>query len=435
MTLRARILALIVAIQIAMLAALTALSLAHAREAVAAEVRAGADTARSLVLATIGTLQGAVPPDRLMDALPERLVSLRHARIGVLDARTGEMRSPPAPPVAAPEVPGWFARAIAPPVQETRLPVVVEGRMLGFVFISTDPGAELAEVWHDARVTLALTTLAALAQAVAIFWAVGRGLAPLSAIAARLADLARGDLAARVGRVSIPDLTPLAVSVDRLGDTLEAAQADRARLSREVVTRADAERRAIARDLHDEYGPCLFALRVEAEAIRDAPPGADMTPHAEAIAAIAAEITRVNRALLDGLRPMAIGQLPLATVLRDTVDDLTRRYPDLRVTLDLPPDLPEPDEATALTLFRILQEGTTNVLRHACATTCAIRLWTDPAHIHLTLRDDGRGIPPGTPPGNGLSGMRERVILLGGALDIRSDSMGTELHARMPRSP
>ena len=85
-------------------------------------------------------------------------------------------------------------------------------------------------------------------------------------------------LAARAGAVTTPDLVPLAADVDRLGAALGAAEAERARLSRQVVGRGDQERKAIARDLHDEYGPCLFALRVEAQAIRDRSPDPAAAP-------------------------------------------------------------------------------------------------------------------------------------------------------------
>ncbi len=82
--------------------------------------------------------------------------------------------------------------------------------------------------------------------------------------------------------------------------------------------------------------------------------------------------------------------------------------------------LPEPDEATALTLFRILQEGTTNALRHARADRVDIRLWTDPAHWRMVLADDGVGMAPDRREGTGLTGMRERITLLGGTLRLEA---------------
>ncbi|MDO5632002.1 MAG: histidine kinase [Paracoccus sp. (in: a-proteobacteria)] len=430
--LQTRIVLLIVAVQALLLAGLAAASLDNARRAVRDEVQAGMDTARSLVLATVGTMQGAVPPDRLMALLPERLVAPRHARIMVLDAQTGALHNPLAPQAQPVQAPGWFAAAITPSAQETRLPVMIAGRLRGYVFISADPTAEVAEVWRDARIMAGLTALAALVQAVLIWLVLQHGLRPLGQIAARLADLTRGDLAARIGPVAVPDLAALAAQADRLGYTLQQAQADRTRLSRQVVTRGDEERKAIARDLHDEFGPCLFALRVEADALRQSFDDPAIHTHADTLDAIADQIGRVNRALLDGLRPMAVGQLPLATVLADYAADLTRRFPDMRFDLDLPPGLPEPDEATALTLFRIMQEGTTNALRHSGASQVSITLRRDPAQWQITIADDGHGIPDAARPGTGLSGMRERVILLGGALNIGRAKIGTEIRASLP---
>ncbi|MFD2813663.1 histidine kinase [Paracoccus aerius] len=298
--------------------------------------------------------------------------------------------------------------------------MVIQGRPRGYVFIATDPAEEIALAWRNLSAFLGLAALASVVQGLLILLATRQALRPVMAIASRLADLRRGDLAARVGPVAQRDLTPIAAGVDDLAQALQQAQADRARLQRRVVTRGDEERKAVARDLHDEMGPCLFGLRVEADALRQAATTPAIEAHAQAIAQIAEEIARVNRALLGDLRPMAIGQLPLATVLGDYVADLGRRFPDLDIDLDLAPGMPEPDEATALTLFRILQEGTTNALRHAGAERVIVRLWTDPAHWRMVLSDDGRGMAPGSREGTGLTGMRERITLLGGDLTLSS---------------
>ena len=134
--------------------------------------------------------------------------------------------------------------------------------------------------------------------------------------------MTRGDLDSRIGPLPHPDLAALATHADRLAQALEQARTDRTRLQHQVIARADAERQASARDLHDEMGPCLFGLRVEADALREAAPDPATAASADQIAAIAEQIARVNRTLLDDLRPMAVGQLPLATVLADYVADL-----------------------------------------------------------------------------------------------------------------
>lgn len=429
-----RIFLVILAMQVMLFAALAAANLGSLRAEIALETRKGAQTARSLVLATIGTLQAAVPPEELMTALPERLVPPRHTSILILDPREGVIREPRAEDDSPVSAPAWFATLVAPELQETRVPVTAGGRLRGFVHIATDPAIGIADAWHSIRTTLGLAALAAVAQALLIILATRHALRPVGIIAARLEDLANGELDTRIGLLSQPDLVPVAEGVDRLAAALEQAQEDRRRLQRRVVSRGDEERKAIARDLHDEMGPCLFGLRVEADALAEAASDPAIAEHASAIASIAEEIARVNRALLDDLRPGAVGQLPLSTVMSDYVDDLERRFPDIHIHLDIVSGLPEPDEATALTLFRILQEGTTNALRHAEAQNVTIRLWTDPAHWRMILSDDGKGFAEDSREGTGLTGMRERITLLGGILELSSGDTGTMIKASLPRA-
>lgn len=432
--LTARILLLILAVQAGLIGALAAGSLDAIRRDLETETRLAADTARALVLATIGTMQSAVPPDRLMALLPDRLVPPRHTRIAVLDARDSIMHQPDIPAEAFVPAPAWFARLVSPPPLETRLPVTIAGRPRGFVYIITDPLIEIASAWRGIRTTLTLAALAALAQAILIWLVTQHALGSVGLVAQRLGDLRRGDLEARVGTVPQPDLAAVAAGVDALACQLQAARTERARLQRRVVTRGDEERKAIARDLHDEMGPCLFGLRVEADALREAAPDPATAEAARAIADIAEEIARVNRALLRDLRPMAVGQLPLSAVLDDFAADLSRRFADLQLDLDIAAGLPEPDEATALTLFRIVQEGTTNALRHADASRVRISLWTDPAHWRITLSDDGRGMSPDRPEGTGLTGMRERIMLLDGRMQLTSGATGTTIAVSLPRT-
>ena len=434
-TLTARILALVLVVQLLLLAALGLILTRNARGTIAAEVAASMHAARGLVVATLATLIDSTPEDRLLAALAERLVEPRHARILVYDVVQAKTLVPAtAAPRPAP-APDWFARALAPDTSAIRLPVTQGPRTLGLVVIAGDPAAEIAETWHEVRSLFVLLGAALSAQLVLTLAVLRHGLRPLSRLSDALRRLAEGDLAARAGRVGTPDLQPLAADVDRLGRALALAQADRARLSRQVVERGDQERKAIARDLHDEYGPCLFALRVEAAAIRDKAPDAATRDHAANILAIAGEIRRVNSTLLSGLRPMAVGQLPFGAVISDMIDDLAQRHETIAWTLTLDPDaLPEPDEATALTIYRILQEGTTNVLRHAGARHVAARVALGQDGWRVTLSDDGRGLG-GAAEGNGLTGMRERVALLGGSFRVRDGAKGVTLDAHLPTEP
>lgn len=431
MTLTARILALVVIVQLALGGALGAVLARNARASVASEVAASVQAGRALVLASVATLIDSVPGEGLVAALAERLVQPRHAQILLYDASTGRTLVPRSSTSAPDPAPRWFAAALTPPAHAVRLPLAENRHIRGLAMISADPRAEIADIWADARMLAAALALAGVLQAVLTWALLRRGLRPLARLSATLGRLAQGDLSARAGPVAVPDLAPLATDVDRLATALTAAQADRARLSRQVVERGDQERKAIARDLHDEYGPCLFTLRVEAAAIRDAATDARLRGHAENILTIADEIRRVNTALLSGLRPMAVGQLPLAAVLGDLFDDLAARHDRVAWDLDIAPGLPEPDEATALTIYRILQEGTTNILRHSGARRAAARIGIGRQGWTVSLSDDGAGLGDAA-EGNGLSGMRERVAALGGIFAVQSGTRGVTLTATLP---
>lgn len=431
MTLTARILALVLAVQLVLAAALGVIVTRNARDSVAAEVTASMHSARLLVVATTASLIDTVPGDALLPALAERLVQPRNARILIYDAASGRLIMAP-PAGLAPAAPAWFASRLAPGLQAVELPVVQDSRRWGMVMIAPDPTAQIAERWDDLRAAGGLLAASALAQLVLTLAVLRRGLRPLAGLSATLGRLAKGDTAARAGPVGTPDLAGLADDVDRLGAALAQGQVERARLSRQVARRGDQERKAIARDLHDEYGPCLFALRVEAGAIRDGTTDAAIRGHADNILSIADEIRRVNTALLSGLRPMAIGQLPFGSVLSDMFDDLAQRHEAIGWTLDLLPDpLPEPDEAIALTIYRILQEGTTNALRHAGARSVAAEVCADASGWTVRLSDDGMGTR-GAAEGNGLGGMRERVALLGGSFRVQDGHAGVTLIAQLP---
>lgn len=432
MTLTARILSLILVVQLLLVAALAVSLTRNARDAIAAEVAASTHAARGLVVATVSTLIDTVPGDRLLPALAERLVEPRHARILIYDVVQAKTLAPASAEPRPAAAPAWFAGVLTPFTTAIRLPVVRDNQTRGLVMISADATAEIAETWHEVRALAVLLAVALSAQLALTLAVLRHGLRPLTRLSDALRRLAGGDLSARAGRVRTPDLQPLAADVDRLGAALAQGQADRARLSRQVVERGDQERKAIARDLHDEYGPCLFALRVEAAAIRDAAPDPATRDHAANILAIADQIRRVNTALLSGLRPMAVGQLPFSAVLADMIDDLAQRHPGIGWTLVLDPDpLPEPDEATALTIYRIMQEGTTNVLRHAGARNVAAHVARGTDGWRVTLSDDGRGRGD-APEGNGLTGIRERVALLGGSFVVRGGAKGVTLDAHLP---
>jgi two-component system, NarL family, sensor histidine kinase UhpB len=223
---------------------------------------------------------------------------------------------------------------------------------------------------------------------------------------------------------------------------LAAALADNRRLSQQYVRLQEAERKSLARELHDELGQYLNVIKLDAVAIRDGRlPGAVATSErAEAIVANCNHIHAALTSLIRQLRPVGLDDLGLSAALEHCIDTWRPRLPDVRLDLALVGEFDDLTEAVTLTVYRVVQEGLTNVAKHAAAGRVTMRLEraasrTDAQDlIEVTIADDGVGFDTGTrTQGLGLIGMRERVAALAGRLEmVSAPGRGFELKAQIP---
>jgi glucose-6-phosphate-specific signal transduction histidine kinase len=211
-------------------------------------------------------------------------------------------------------------------------------------------------------------------------------------------------------------------------------------LSQKYLLAQEEERRSLARELHDELGQCLNAIKLDATAIRDrldAPPR-EVAKYAQAIIDVSSRVYDVTRGLMERLRPVALDELGLADALRHLVSQWQRRNPDVSCTLELRGRLDELGEQLNISLYRVVQECLTNVSRHARASAVEVRVeGAAPAHdeVRVRVRDDGVGISAeaGKRTGLGLAGLRERVNALGGRFEVAACAPhGVEVHTHIP---
>jgi len=209
---------------------------------------------------------------------------------------------------------------------------------------------------------------------------------------------------------------------------LAEALAENQRLAQQYVDKQEHERKALARDLHDELGQRLNAIKLDAVAVREAIPPAEEAARIAA-AAMIENIDRVYAVvagLIRQLRPVAFDELGVAAALEHCVGDWRHRLPSTRIHLGMECDLSRLDAVCALALFRLVQESLTNIARHAHARRVDIRIAAvrnggTPECIEATITDDGRGADLGVPGrGLGLIGMRERTAAFGGSLVLSS---------------
>jgi len=181
------------------------------------------------------------------------------------------------------------------------------------------------------------------------------------------------------------------------------------------------ERRRIARELHDEAGQALTAVKIEL----------DLDGHVEAGKRVGLALAQV-RDLSNLLRPSALDDLGLVAALRALTEDMAQRS---RTTIDLDVDTGgcrfTPD--IEVVIYRVVQEALTNAIRHAHAATVRAIVEVTDGHVHLTIDDDGQGLAPGASPHLGWLGMQERVTAVGGTLSVdTAGGRGVRIEASIP---
>jgi signal transduction histidine kinase len=226
---------------------------------------------------------------------------------------------------------------------------------------------------------------------------------------------------------------------------LAAALADNRRLAQQYVELQEAERKALARELHDELGQYLNVIKLDAVGLRDeqrASPAA-MQQRTSAIVENCNHIHVALATLIRELRPAGLDELGLAAAVEHCVQTWRTRLPDVSLELSINGDFTTLPETIAVTLYRLVQEALTNIAKHAAAHHVAVRLeragdeGMGGERIEVTVADDGVGTAAGPPTrGLGLIGMRERVMALQGELAFASTpGKGFELAARIPVPP
>ncbi len=214
-------------------------------------------------------------------------------------------------------------------------------------------------------------------------------------------------------------------------------------LSGRILHAQDEERRRIARELHDSLGQYLTSLKINIDVLKSA--GMPIPPD-ERISMLSASSEMLEQCLQEVrtishlLHPPLLDEAGLVSAVHCFIDGFSKRS-GVRTTVSLPPDYERLPRDVETTLFRVLQEALTNVVRHSESESVEVTLLTAPKSVSLTVTDFGKGIPLAQltqmregrgAVGVGLGGMRERVHQLGGSLDINSGETGTSVSVTIP---
>ena len=413
---------------------------------VMAEDRSVTRLAREFVETIVGSLSESSDPEARLDQIMGDLKRLRHVNI------TRQSESPAAAPLdahgesdAAREVPVWFIALVHPGSTSVSVPISINGKTSALV-ISSIPNDEIAEIWDEILTQLEVGSVVVLVLLVITMIVVGRALAPLQSLSRAMTAIEAGSYDVYIKPAGAPELAAICAKLNHLAATLGKVVEEKRQLAERAISLQDLERQEIARELHDEFGPYLFALRVHAGALMrlanaPAPAAESVRKHGSAILEQVHELQQFTRRILERLRPVGLAELGLREALGALQRLWNESHPDVEIETNISRALGEAGETAELTIYRVVQEALTNVFRHARAT--AINISIEPAeppvgvtgnrdYALVRVRDNGRGLKPDQKFGLGLTGMRERILALGGTLTVASGESGVTIEAMVP---
>jgi len=341
----------------------------------------------------------------------------------------------PAPASPPPQAFAAFYRSLFDPGREAARPVIVRGTKLGETVVSVDPAVQTAEAWHEAgRLMIALAIALPLLCAL-VYAALARALRPTGMIGNGLERIAAGDLTTRLPPFDLAELSAIRDVFNHLAESLDTALAERNELTRKLIALQDEERRHLARELHDEFGQSLAAIRALAASARQTAaqdcPG--LLGECDSIARTATGMMETLRGALFRLRPPDVDELGLVASLEGLVSGWNgRSRGQTRFDISFEGAFESVPASVSANLYRIVQEALTNAAKHAGATKVSLHLTMAESEIALAIEDDGRPNEAAVKSGMGLLGMRERVAALRGRLSFETGPHGSALRVVIP---
>src|SRR5512134_1349912 len=358
MSLRFRINLLITCLSLTFLLALGFVVTDSLRSSVREEVEAATRVTVQMLRAFVVEAEGAgpgVPADEgRLEAYVQSLGRVRSNEIVIYRGSELVYASPPSPYKAGRAAPAWFAALVGPPGKLTE----IRARNVR-VYVTPDPSRAILDAWDGLAAFLWLLVGFFAALNALVYWFVGRSLRPVGEVVEALSHMEEGRFQTRLPRYPLPELDRISGGFNRMAERLDQSLNQNRLLTREqemasVIRRhLEAERKSIARELHDELGQCLTAIRSIAVSIsnrtRDSAP--EVHGSAATIASVAGESYDGVHRIIHRLRPPALESAGLADALRDLVDTWKSRHPEVEASVELGEGLEEAGEATVLAAF------------------------------------------------------------------------------------
>ncbi|MBV8653022.1 MAG: HAMP domain-containing protein, partial [Alphaproteobacteria bacterium] len=310
----------------------------------------------------------------------------------------------------------------------------------GTIALQADSHNEVGEVWGEFRDAMVIVILFGGPTFLLIHWTLERALRPLGSLSAAFGRIGSGDYGPRLVEAGgPPELAYLTAGFNVMAGRLAAMEAQNRRLNERLLTLLEEERSDLARDLHDEVGPFLFAVNIDVATIRRLIASGEHSEIPERLSAISEAVGHMQKhvkAILGQLRPIGLVEFGLTAAIDNLAKFWRFRHPEIAFIVSVADGTEGFGDPLDTTIYRIVQESLSNAVRHGNPSRIEVEVSQDAGRtIVARVSDDGTGLAEaGVDVGFGLIGMRERVAALGGSLVVENGpgARGLTVTARLP---
>lgn len=441
MSLRLRLNLLITALSLAFMLASGAVIVNDARTSIKERVEAASRVTVQLLDTVI--VSSALNPSlgNTTDVLNSFLRSLGYVRsseIILYDIRGNVLyESPPSRYRSEIHPPVWFFKLVNPK------PEIIKRQVrYGLLIVKSNAAGSIREAWRGVSQLMWIGFGFFIVLNMMVYWLLSHSLKPVNDILAAINRMEQGDLKVRLQPIQLPEFDRIGHSLNRMAESLEAERQleENRQLTQLIQTHIEDERRSLARELHDELGQYVTAIKTFAVGIANKTESKmpDVASNAQTIVAAANHIYDGMHNIIRHLRPGSLDNLGLSETLRDSVNQWQAINPEVAFTLNLSGNLDALGESLNINFYRIIQESVTNALRYAKATKLDINLThAENGDLVLNIKDNGVGMATLNVDQTqhfGLLGMRERTQALHGKFHVDSAiGKGTSITVSIPK--
>lgn len=403
-----------------------AVAIWQARISVAKEFESSVNLAYRLIKANMDTPEWQQSKLQSRLAQIESLRHTRHLRIQLIDEQ-GELIDQLETEMAKnkSDYPDWFAWAVSQKFPSVRYQSQIRPGQSLTLIIEADSSDEIRESWEETRFLMLLIILMSVIMFVVVNLLFNKAINSVTVIVNGLQAIENGDYQHRIPDSNVTEFGTIARAVNHLTEVLAQVKEENRRLTRHSLEIQEQERQQLAKELHDEMGQSVTAIKTLATTGRQL--HEDHQRINNSIINICNHLFQVVRTMMRNLHPIVLSELGLKASLRDLIEHWQEKQPSINYQIICSDAVDELDANTAIQVFRVIQECLTNIARHANARQVNISLTQEQSRENfiITVEDDGQGCDPILmKSGFGMMAIRERIENLNGKVNFKSTPGG-----------